>query len=488
MSLTDFLPAFPEIYLVITTLVFLMLGVFSTGHQLRRITFISIAALVCTFLLVLLSPSHGSTIIFNGLFAVDNFVVLMKSITIIAAIGSLILTMDQVSNENDPTFFMPWEYPVLLLFSTLGMLFMISANDLMSVYIGLELHSLPLYVMAAIQRDNLKSTEAGLKYFVLGAVASGLLLYGISLTYGFAGSTNFDALEQLFASQQNISIGALVGLIFILSGLAFKVAAVPFHMWAPDVYQGTPTTVTSFIAAAPKIATMAVLIRLFFGPYHYLADQWQLIVILIALFSMFVGAFGALQQKNIKRLLAYSSVSHIGYALVGLAAANIFGLKSVIIYMTIYVIGVLGIFGVLLTLRKSGKAIKSISELSGLSKTHPFSAVCITIFMFSMAGIPPLAGFFGKFYVFMSAVQAGLYFLAAIGVLASVIGAFYYLRIIKVMYFDENETALDVVRYNFASKAIMTISAVFILTFVIASDWLMSLSLGAAEVVLTSIP
>ncbi len=488
MSFIDFLPAISEIYLIICTLVLLLLGVFGLGHQLKRITSISLTALVGTILLIVLSPPQGSVVIFNGLFTVDNFVVMMKAITVVAALVSLLLTMDQVSNENDPTFFIPWEYPVLLLFSTLGMMVMISANDFMSVYIGLELHSLPLYVMAAIQRENLKSTEAGIKYFILGAVASGLLLYGISLTYGFAGSTNFDALEKLFASQQIISIGTLVGLVFILCGLAFKVAAVPFHMWSPDVYEGTPTTVTSFIASAPKIAAIAVILRIFYGPYHYLAAQWQLIVIVIAVFSMFVGAFGALQQKNIKRLLAYSSVSHIGYALVGIAAANHFGLQAVIIYMTLYVVSALGIFAALLTLRKSGKGITNISEFAGLSKTHPFSAVCMAIFMFSMAGIPPLAGFFGKFYVFMSAVQSSLYFLAVIGVLASVIGAYYYLRIIKIMYFDTTEASLDHMREGTTSKVIMTICGITLLTFFIASDWLLSLSAGAAETLLTSIP
>ncbi|MCZ6467543.1 MAG: NADH-quinone oxidoreductase subunit NuoN, partial [Alphaproteobacteria bacterium] len=346
-----------------------------------------------------------------------------------------------------------FEYSILILFATLGMMMMISANDLISLYVGLELQSLSLYVIAAFQRDDTRSTEAGLKYFVLGAVASGMLLYGSSLIYGFTGTTNFDQLGALFEAGQGAktSIGVIFGIVFILAGLAFKVSAVPFHMWTPDVYEGAPTPVTAFFSVAPKIAALALFIRVMIGPFGGLAADWQQIVVLVSIASMVLGAFAAINQTNIKRLMAYSSIGHIGYALIGLAVAGQggdgavreAGIQGVLIYMAIYLFMNVGTFACILCMRRSDHMVEDIDDLAGLSKSHPMMAVALAIFMFSMAGIPPLAGFFGKFYIFLAAVEAEMYGLAVIGVLSSVVAAFYYLRIVKVMYFDALADSLE---------------------------------------------
>ena len=347
------------------------------------------------------------------------------------------------------------------------MMMMISANDLISLYVGLELQSLPLYVLAAMRRDTVKSSEAGLKYFVLGALSSGLLLYGASLLYGFTGTTEFTALAAAFTeSSGHPPLGVIFGLVFLLSGLAFKISAVPFHMWTPDVYEGAPTPVTAFFAAAPKIAAMALLVRVLVGPLEPLTDQWTQIIVFMSLASMILGSFAALNQTNIKRLMAYSSIAHVGFALVGLAAGDVDGVRGVLIYMTIYLFMTIGAFAIILNMRQHDRMVEDIGDLAGLAKTHPMMAAAMAIFMFSMAGIPPLAGFFGKLYVFLAAVNAGLYLLAIIGVLTSVVGAFYYLRIVKLMYFDESHEPIDrkVGRDN---AIILTATAVFILLFFI---------------------
>jgi NADH-quinone oxidoreductase subunit N len=334
-----------------------------------------------------------------------------------------------------------------MLFATVGMMMMVSANDLISLYIGLELQSLSLYVIAAFRRDTLRSTESGLKYFVLGALSSGMLLYGSSLVYGFAGTTNFNTLAEILqqAAQagQAPSIGLIVGVVFVIAGLAFKVGGVPFHMWTPDVYEGAPTPVTAFFASAPKIAAMALFVRVLMGPFADLVDQWQQVVVAISLLSMVLGALAAISQTNIKRLMAYSSIGHVGYALIGLAAGTEAGVRGLAVYMAIYLFMNLGTFAVILCMRQKDRMVENIDDLRGLSRTHPLMALAMGIFMFSMAGIPPLAGFFSKLYVFLAAIEAGLYTLAVVGVLSSVVGAFYYLRIVKLMYFDEPAESFD---------------------------------------------
>jgi len=338
-----------------------------------------------------------------------------------------------------------FEYPILVVFATLGMMMMVSANDLISLYLGLEMQSLSLYVIAAFQRDDQRSTEAGLKYFVLGALASGLLLYGSSLIYGFAGTTNFDQLAALFnyASEAGPGTGVIFGIVFIMAGLAFKVSAVPFHMWTPDVYEGAPTPVTAFFSVAPKIAALALFIRVMIGPFGDLLQQWQQIVAFVSIASMILGALTAINQRNIKRLMAYSSIGHVGYALIGLAVGDAAGIRGVLIYLAIYLVMNVGTFACILCMRRDDRMVEGIDDLAGLSKSHPMLAAALAIFMFSMAGIPPLAGFFGKLYVFLAAIEAELYTLAVIGVLTSVIAAFYYIRIIRVMYFDDIEESLD---------------------------------------------
>ncbi|MCH7487647.1 MAG: NADH-quinone oxidoreductase subunit NuoN, partial [Proteobacteria bacterium] len=336
-----------------------------------------------------------------------------------------------------------FEFTVLILLATVGMMMMISANDLISLYLGLEIQSLSLYVIAAFQRDDTRSTEAGLKYFVLGALASGLLLYGSSLVYGFAGTTSFDELAVRLQEAGEPAVGLVVGVVFILAGLAFKISAVPFHMWTPDVYEGAPTPVTAFFSVGPKIAAMALFVRVLVGPFGDLADQWQQIVLFVSIASMVLGAFAAINQRNIKRLMAYSSIGHVGYALIGLAAGNETGVRGIMIYMAIYLFMNLGCFTCILCMVRGGRMVEGIDDLAGMSRSHPLVALAMAVFMFSMSGIPPFAGFFGKFYIFLAAIEAGQYTLAVIGVLSSIVAAFYYLRIVKVMYFDVSEEPLD---------------------------------------------
>jgi NADH-quinone oxidoreductase subunit N len=369
--------------------------------------------------------------------------VFLKVLTLLGAALCLIMTPPFLRDEGVERF----EFAMLALFATVGMLMMISANSLLALYLGLELQSLSLYVMTAFMRDRTRSTEAGLKYFVLGALASGILLYGCSLVYGFTGTLSFGGLAQIFRTSADagapVNTGALIGLVFVAAGLAFKLAAVPFHMWTPDVYEGAPTPVTAFLAAAPKVAAMGLTIRVFYQAFGDWAEQWQQIVVFLSVASMLLGSFAAIGQSNIKRLMAYSSIGHIGFALVGLAAGTQDGVRSVLFYMAIYVIMTVGTFGCILLMRRSGRAVEEIDDLAGLARTHPLLAVALAIFMFSLAGIPPLAGFFAKIYVFLAAIEAGLVELAVIGVLASVVGAFYYVRIVKVMYFDEAHDPFD---------------------------------------------
>src|SRR5690606_38696014 len=370
-----------------------MLGAFTREFSARAATVLAVAAIGLAALLVYLGGSRGETA-FNGLFVNDAFGVFMKLLILIGAGLSIAMALRVVEQSPMAHF----EYPVLLLFATLGMLMMISANDLISLYMGLELQSLALYVVTAIRRDSLRSSEAGLKYFVLGSLASGMLLYGLSMVYGFTGTTSFATLAEIFVAQEGMpSIGLIVGLVFVAAGLAFKISAVPFHMWTPDVYEGAPTAVTAFLAAAPKVAAMALLVRVLMGPFIDLVDQWQQIVVFISLASMILGSVAAIAQRNMKRLMAYSSIGHVGFALVGLAAGNEAGIRGVAVYMAIYLFMTVGSFAIILAMRVNGRAVEGVEDLAGLSKTNPMLALAMAILMFSMAGIPPLAGFFAKF-------------------------------------------------------------------------------------------
>ncbi|NNE86139.1 MAG: NADH-quinone oxidoreductase subunit NuoN [Alphaproteobacteria bacterium] len=436
----DLSTAWPEIFVAIAAMLLLMYGVFQGNQSARLISWLTVGVMFVAAILVLSSPA-GRMVAFNGMFVVDGFAAFAKVLLLLGAALTLILAMPFNAREGIPQF----EFPVLVLFAVLGMMMMVSANDLMSLYLGIELQSLSLYVLAAIRRDALRSAEAGLKYFVLGALSSGILLYGMTLVYGFAGSTGFDNLANVFAAgaEEGAPIGVIGGLVFIIAGLAFKVSAVPFHMWTPDVYEGAPTPVTAFFAVAPKIAAMALFVRVMLEPFGDLFDQWQQVIWFISLASMSLGAFAAINQTNIKRLMAYSSIGHMGFVLVGLAAGNETGAQGVLLYLTVYLFMNVGTFACILAMRRQDRMVEDIDQLAGLSRTNPKMALALAIFMFSMAGIPPLAGFFGKYYVFLAAIQAELYVLAIVGLLASVVSAFYYLRIVKLMYFDEPLDTFD---------------------------------------------
>jgi NADH-quinone oxidoreductase subunit N len=455
----DLLPALPEIILALAGLGLLMAGVFMGEQSTRLICWLAVAAFVLAGLVVAFQGG-GRDVTFGGAFVVDGFGRFMKLLVLLGAAIGVLMSYDYLEREKIARF----EYPVLFIFATTGMMTMISANDLISLYLGLELQSLALYVVAAFQRDNLRSSEAGLKYFVLGALSSGMLLYGASLVYGFAGTTAFDSLATLFSTTTGSHLGVVAGLVFICAGLAFKVSAVPFHMWTPDVYEGAPTPVTAFFAVAPKIAAMALFVRVLVGPFYDLIAQWQQIIIAAAVLSMILGAFAAIVQTNIKRLMAYSSIGHVGFALIGLAAGTEQGITAVLVYLAIYLAMNVGAFAVIISMRVEGKAVETIQDLAGLSRTRPLMAGALLVAMFSMAGIPPLAGFFGKLYVFQAAIEAGFVTLAIIGVLASVVSAFYYLRIVKVMYFDEAGSTMDEPAAG-PVTAVMVVSTAFTVLF-----------------------
>ncbi len=434
----DLTAAAPELFVAVAGMVMLMFGAFRGENSARFVSWLGVGVLIVAALLVLAGPV-GTTLAFNGQFVVDDFAVFAKILLIVGAALALILAIPFNMREGIDQF----EFPILIVLAVLGMMMMVSANDLISLYIGIELQSLALYVVAAIRRDTLRSSEAGLKYFVLGALSSGILLYGMSLVYGFAGTTNFGALASQFTAGEGASIGAVIGIVFVTAGLAFKVSAVPFHMWTPDVYEGAPTPVTAFFAIAPKIAAMVLFARVLLEPFGPLVAEWQQVIWFISVASMILGSFAAIVQTNIKRLMAYSSIGHMGFVLVGLAAGNEQGATGMLVYLTIYLFMNIGTFGCILAMRRQGQMVEDIGSLAGLSKTNPMMAAALAIFMFSMAGIPPLGGFFAKFFVFRAAIDAELYVLAVIGLLASVVGAFYYLRIIKIMYFDEPAEAFD---------------------------------------------
>ena len=449
----------PEIFLSLSIMFLLILGVFRKNSS-RLIQNTSIITLLIASVITF-NETLGikQTLIFNGSIIIDYLSSFMKIVTLITAFLVLVISSNYLKTFK----IFKIEYPILILSSVLGMMVMISSNDLIVFYMGLELQSLALYVLATFNRDQLKSSEAGLKYFVLSALSSGLLLYGCSLIYGFTGSTNFNLIaEQLNSDQYALTFG----IVFILVGLAFKISAVPFHMWAPDVYEGSPTSVTLFFTIVPKVAALTVFIRFLYVPFLNLIDQWQMILIFLSIASMLFGAIAAIGQTNLKRLIAYSSISHIGYTLAGLATGSNDGVQSSVIYITIYILMNLGLFSCLLMMKRNNTYFEDIEDLSGLSKNHPLLSLSLLIILFSLAGIPPLAGFFAKFYIFKSVIEQSMYFLAIVGLLSTVIAAFYYLRIIKIMYFDEEKEKYDT-DYSIWLKFSLTVSTLLILIYFI---------------------
>jgi NADH-quinone oxidoreductase subunit N len=429
-TLIELAPLLPELVLACGAMLMLMIGVVIGERSAAMVNTWCVAVLVLAGAALAWVP-QGSHAMFGGSFLVDDYARFLKMLTLVGSAGALLLSLDYLTLERQQKF----EYGALVLLATLGMLMLISASDLIALYLGLELMSLPLYVIAASNRESEKSTEAGLKYFVLGALSSGMLLYGASLIYGFTGTVNFAGIAR--ATQGGAGIGLIFGLVFLFVGFCFKISAVPFHMWTPDVYEGAPTPVTAFFAAAPKVAAIAIFARATVVAFPGITQQWQQIVVFVSIASMALGAFAAIGQRNFKRLMAYSSIGHMGYALVGLAAGTPEGVQGVLVYMSIYVVMTLGTFAVILAMRRDGKLVENIGDLAGLARTHPTMAFFLGVLLFSLAGIPPLAGFFAKFYVFLAAIKAGLFTLAVIGVITSVIGAYYYLAIVKIMYFDE---------------------------------------------------
>ena len=427
---------FPEIFISLSIMFLLILGVFKKDSS-KIIQNLSLLILLITAVITFNETLSVKQItLFNESFIIDYLSSFMKIVTLLAAFVVLLISPNYLRTFK----IFKIEYPILILSSVLGMMIMISSNDLIVFYMGLELQSLALYVLATFDRDKLKSSEAGLKYFVLSALSSGLLLYGCSLIYGFTGSTNFDVIANQFNANE---YAITFGIVFILVGLAFKISAVPFHMWAPDVYEGSPTSVTLFFTIVPKIAALTVFIRFLFVPFLNLIEQWQMILVFLSIASMLFGAIAAIGQKNLKRLIAYSSISHVGYALAGLATGSNDGIQSSVIYIIIYIIMNLGFFSCLLMMKRNNVYYEQIDDLSGLSKNHPMLSLSLLIILFSLAGIPPLAGFFAKFYIFKSVIEQSMYFLAIVGLLATVVAAFYYLRIIKIMYFDKEKESYD---------------------------------------------
>jgi NADH-quinone oxidoreductase subunit N len=462
----------PELILAIGAMALLMIGVYSGERANTLVTGLAVAILIGAGAWMLLIGDQGEA--FAGAFVVDPFARFMKVLTLVGSVVTLAMSVGFAREEK----FDKFEYPVLILLSTLGMLIMVSANDMMTLYLGLELQSLALYVVAAINRDSVKATEAGLKYFVLGALSSGMLLYGISLVYGYTGNTGFAEIAAALAQGER-QLGLVFGLVFVLAGLAFKISAVPFHMWTPDVYEGAPTPVTAFFAAAPKMAAMALIVRVVVGPFEPVAADWQQIVVFISIASMLLGAFAAIGQRNIKRLMAYSSIGHMGFALVGLAANTQTGVRGVAIYMLIYLVMTLGTFAFILAMRRKDGNVEQIDDLAGLAQTNPMMATIMTIMMFSLAGIPPLAGFWAKWYVFLAAIEANLVALAVIGVLASVVGAYYYLRIIKIMWFDE--PAGSFVPMAGELRIVLGVSGAFVLFYVLIGGPIGTIAEAAAK-------
>ena len=447
----------PELFLTLVIISLLMVGVF-VKKSFKLVNLLAILSLLLGIVLILNTPQEIIKL-FNNSYIIDPLAIFMKVLTLLFCFFVLVSSKEYIKiNSIDKI-----EYPVLILTSTLGMILMISSYDLIVFYLGLELQSLSLYILASFKTDEERSTEAGLKYFVLSALASGLLLYGCSLIYGFTGSTNFAVISENLKADNP---GAVFGIVFVIVGLAFKISAVPFHMWTPDVYEGSPTSVTSFFALVPKIAAVSVFIRFMYVPFINVINQWQTIIIFLSIASMILGAVAAIGQLNIKRLMAYSSIGHMGYALAGIATGTNAGVQSTIIYLTIYLVMNLGAFGCIFMMRRENIFYENINDLSGLSKNHPLLALCFLIILFSLAGIPPLAGFFAKFYVFVAVVEVEMYALAIIGLITTVVSAFYYLRIIKIIYFDKPKKPFDESN-NLGLKVSLVLSSILILVYFI---------------------
>ncbi len=453
-SFTVLTPLLPEIVLAVGAMALLMLG----AYRERSTTIVNVCAIVLLVAAACIAYHVPNGRVFGGSFIVDDFARYMKILACLGSALAIVMSISYQAAEREQIF----EYAVLIMLSTVGMGMLISAGDLIALYLGLELMSLALYVVAASSRDNVRSTEAGLKYFVLGALSSGMLLYGCSLIYGFTGNVSFAGIAKASSAG---GIGLIFGLVFLFAGFCFKVSAVPFHMWTPDVYEGAPTPVTAFFAAAPKIAAMAIFARATISAFPGITHQWQQIVVFVSIASMALGAFAAIGQRNIKRLMAYSSIGHMGFALIGLAAGTAEGIQGVLVYMAIYMAMTVGAFAVILAMRRPDGMVEQISDLSGLARTNPPLAFFFAMLLFSLAGIPPLAGFFAKYYVFLGAIKAGLYGLAVIGVLTSVVGAYYYLLIVKTMYFDE--PAQNFHRMPIELKAVLGLAGLFNLLYFI---------------------
>jgi NADH-quinone oxidoreductase subunit N len=464
----------PELFLGAVTALLLIYGVVRGEAATAFVSIATSLALLVTAVLLFMPYREGTA--FASLFIVDRLTATMKALVLVGAAVSILMSRAYFEHVKAWRF----EYPLLVALATLGMMLMISANDLMALYVGLELQSLALYVVAAFQRDSVRSTEAGLKYFVLGSVASGMLLFGASLIYGFCGGTAFVDISKALIDGKAGESGVVIGLVFVIAGLAFKVSAVPFHMWTPDVYEGAPTPVTALFAVAPKIAAMSLLVSVLMGPFKPLIVQWQQIVVVASVLSMALGAFAALRQQNIKRLMAYSSIGNVGYILLGLAAGTEKGIQAVVFYLAIYLVMTLGVFAIILLMKRRNVMVEGVTDLAGLGRTHPMMALALLLFMFSLAGIPPLAGFWGKLYIFMAAVEAKLYWPAVLGVLASVVAAYYYVRVVKVMYFDEPGEALDQPVFG-VNRVVAFAAAVIVAVFSFAPQPLSLIAAAAAK-------
>ena len=445
----------PEVFLSLSIFSLLMIGVF-VKNSFNLIYKLSIF-LIFLLILIVLNTDNETIKIFKESFVSDNFSLFAKLLILISSFFILIISKKYIVDTKNNKF----EYPIIVLLSILGMFFMVSSNDLILFYLGLELQSLSLYILASMDRDNLKSSEAGIKYFVLSALSSGLLLYGCSLLYGFTGSTNF---EVIASNTADSTIGIIFAMVFILVGLAFKVSAVPFHMWTPDVYEGSPTSVTSFFSVVPKVAGIVIFIRFMYLPFQEILDQWKYILVFISIASMILGAVAAIGQNNIKRLIAYSSIGHIGYAIAGMTPGTENGFKSTLIYISIYAVMNIGVFACIFLMKRNGKYIEDIQELSGASKNHPLMSLSLLIILSSLAGIPPMAGFFAKFYVFMAVIESGMFTLAVIGLVTTVVSAFYYIRIIKIMYFDDPKKPFEELK-DFGIYGSLIVSCIFLVSF-----------------------
>ena len=475
VGLENWTLARPELFLAAATALLLIYGVVRGEISTPFVSVATSAALLVTAALLFLPYREGTA--FSSLFIVDRLTATMKALVLVGS--ALAILMSRAYFEQAKAW--RFEYPLVVALATLGMMLMISANDLMALYVGLELQSLALYVIAAFQRDSVRSTEAGVKYFVLGSVASGMLLFGSSLIYGFCGGTAFVQISGALADGRATEIGVIIGLVFVVAGLAFKVSAVPFHMWTPDVYEGAPTPVTALFAVAPKIAAISLLVSVLMGPFKPLFAQWQQIIVVASVLSMALGAFAALRQQNIKRLMAYSSIGNVGYVLLGVASGTEKGIQSVVFYLAIYMVMTLGVFATILMMKRRNIMVEQVSDLAGLARSQPMMALGMLIFMFSLAGIPPLAGFWGKLYIFMAAVEAKLFVPAVLGVLASVVASYYYLRIVKVMYFDEPAgEAIDRPAFG-VNRAVALVAAFLIAVFSLVPQPLSLIAAAAAK-------